>query len=207
MASGDATNPTWERELGGRVGRAIAGRRTQLLLTAASLAQRTAALGHPLSPATISRIEANERSGRIDLAELLVLAAALEIPPMLLLFPGFPDGSEPVLPGVTASSDAAARWLSGTEAVPGTVDAGTDRGLYATSSVNAGIALVESVNQARDLHLDEFRLRMDLDAEQDAHRAAEVRARLASGAERLQAARGEIEQARAGLWGEAGPPV
>ena len=144
---------TWELQLAGRIGRAVAARRTALLLTVAGLAERTAKLGHPISAQAIGRIEDNDRQGRLDIAELLILAAALEIPPMVLLFPGFPDDAEPVLPDVIAASDAAARWLSGTDAVPGTVDDDTDRGLYATSSVNAGIALVELVNDAQQLRL------------------------------------------------------
>ena len=90
-----------------------------------------------------------------------MLAAALETPPVLLLFPQFPDGSEEVLPGLIAGSDAATRWISGTDGLP--IDGDADRGLYATSDVYDGIALVESANATRERELDEFRRQIDSD--------------------------------------------
>lgn len=153
----------WELDLAGRVGRAVAGRRTTLLLTVDGLSERTRRLGYAIPGATIGKIEANARSGKLEIAELLVLAAALETPPVLLLFPQFPDGSEEVLPGVMAGSDAAARWISGTDGLPAPVDGDADRGLYATSDLYDGVALVESANETRERELDEFRRRIDSD--------------------------------------------
>ena len=191
----------WEADLAGRIGRAVAARRKQLLLTAASLSARTKKLGYPIAAAAIGKIETGERSGTLDAAELLVLAAALEIPPVLLLFPGFPDGTEQVLPGVTGASDSAVRWLSGTDGLPGPVDDESDRGLYATSGVNAGIALVELVNELRQRHVDDFALQIDADGEQDAARAEELGRRLAEGRQRLDGLPSEIAEARHQLWG------
>ena len=151
----------WELDLAGRVGRAVAGRRTALLLTADALSERTRKLGYAIPGATIGKIEANARSGKLEVAELLVLAAALETPPVLLLVPQCPDGSEEVLPGLIAGSDAAARWISGTDGLP--IDGDADRGLYATSDVYDGIALVESANATRERELDEFRRQIDSD--------------------------------------------
>lgn len=187
---------SWEAELGARIGRAVADRRTRMLMTVAALADRTAALGHPIARATISRIESGERPGTVDVAELLVLAAALEIPPVLLLFPGFPDGHDEVLPGLAAGSDAAVRWVCGTDGLPGAVDDGDDRGLYATSGPYAGTGLVEAVNELRDLRLTEFRRQIEADGDA----AAEARQR----AERLRA---DIDDGLRRLWGErAAPP-
>lgn len=179
----------WEADLAGRIGRAVAARRKQLLLTAASLSARTKKLGYPIAAAAIVKTENGERT--IDVAELLVVAAALEIPPVLLLFPGFPDSAEQVLPGVTGASESAVRWLSGTDGLPGPVDDESDRGLYATSGVNAGIALVELVNEMRQRHLDDFSLQ--LDGEHDSARAEIQR--------RLDALPDEIADARTELWG------
>ena len=195
----DGGTGAWESDLAARIGRAVAARRKQLLLTAASLSARTKKLGYPIVAATIGKIETGERM--IDVAELLVLAAALEIPPVLLLFPGFPDGTEQVLPGVTGASDSAVRWLSGTDGLPGPVDDESDRGLYATSGVNAGIALVELVNELRQRHVDDFALQIDADGEQDAARADELGRRLAEGRQRLDGLPSEIAEARHQLWG------
>lgn len=151
----------WELDLAARIGRAVASRRTTLLLTVDSLSERTKKLGYAISSATIGKIEDNARTGRLEVAELLVLAAALETPPVLLLFPEYPDGSEEVLPGLMAGSDAATRWISGMDGLP--IGGDDDRGLYATSSVYDGIALVESVNEARERQLDEFRVQMESD--------------------------------------------
>src|ERR1700756_3655468 len=89
----DQAAKEWQVELAGRVGAAIQARRKALRLTAQQLAQRTKELGYPVSRVAISKIEGNFRAGKLDVAELFVLAAALEIPPALLLFPDFPDGS------------------------------------------------------------------------------------------------------------------
>ena len=151
----------WELDLAARVGRAVAGRRTALLLTVDSLADRTKTLGHAISSATIGKIEDNARVGKLEVAELLVLAAALETPPVLLLFPEFPDGPAEVLPGLMTGSHAGARWVSGTDGLPAPVDGESDRGLYATPSTYDGIALVESANEARERDLDEFRAQIE----------------------------------------------
>ena len=206
MPQGEVGPGAWESGLGGRIGRAVAARRTQLLLTAASLSERTKGLGYPITAATIGRIESNERSGRFEIAELLILAAALEIPPALLLFPGFPDGGEQVLPHVSGSSDSAVRWLSGTDGLPGAVDDESDRGLYATPGVNAGTSLVESVNTVRQRRLEEFSLQIDLDGESDPHRVEELRRRLSRGQQDLEALPTEIENSLTELWGDGKRP-
>lgn len=151
----------WERDLAARIGRAVAARRTELLLTVDGVSERTKALGYAISSATIGKIEDNARAGKLELAELLVLAAALETPPVLLLFPEFPDGSAEVLPGLMTGSYAGARWVSGTDGLPASVDGESDRGLYATPSAYDGIALVESANEARERELDEFRAQIE----------------------------------------------
>jgi transcriptional regulator with XRE-family HTH domain len=133
----------WEIELADRVGKAVQVRRKAMKLTAQQLAQRTADLGYPVTRVAISKIETNKRAGKIDVAELIVLAKALEMPPVLLLYPGFPegydatvdetygplrsvqgdtgqdpytvtfDGDVETLPGRTESSRDAVLWFSG----------------------------------------------------------------------------------------------
>ena len=204
MPNPDENAPAWQADLAGRIGRAVASRRTKLLLTTASLSERTKKLSYPISSSVITKIETNERGGRIEVAELLVLAAALELPPMVLLFPSFPGGSEQILPGLTGTSEAGVRWVSGTDGLPGPVnsDSDSERGLYATSSLDAAINLVESVNEARELRLDEFRLEIEAGTEPDPRLAADARLRIGETRHRLHQVLADIEDGATGLWNE-----
>ncbi|OUC77278.1 helix-turn-helix domain-containing protein [Gordonia lacunae] len=91
MPNIDDDAKTWQLEQAGRVGEAVRQRRRALKLTAAALSERTRALGFPISRVAISKIESNTRAGKLDVAELIVMAAALEIAPVLLLYPGLLD--------------------------------------------------------------------------------------------------------------------
>ncbi|MCH9668944.1 MAG: helix-turn-helix domain-containing protein [Actinomycetia bacterium] len=92
MPNIDPVVKAWELDLAARLGQAVQTRRNALGLTAQQLAQRTADLGYPITRVAISKIEGNKRAGKVDVAELIVLAKALEMPPVLLLYPGFPEG-------------------------------------------------------------------------------------------------------------------
>jgi transcriptional regulator with XRE-family HTH domain len=76
------------------------------------LADETERLGYPISRATIANYESGRKKG-LDIAELLVLAAALQIPPLAILFPQLPNGTIEVLPGMETTSWNAAAWFSG----------------------------------------------------------------------------------------------
>jgi transcriptional regulator with XRE-family HTH domain len=84
MPNVDAGAKAWELELAGRIG-AVHVRRKALNLTAQQLAERTKNLGYPITRVAISKIEGNMRTGKIDVADLLVLAAALDLPTISLL--------------------------------------------------------------------------------------------------------------------------
>ena len=81
------------------------------------LADQTQRLGHPISRAAIANYESG-RKKTLDIAELLVLAAALRIPPLTLLFARLPDGPVELLPGVQTTSWDAAAWFSGEASSP-----------------------------------------------------------------------------------------
>ncbi|UVO13784.1 hypothetical protein NM962_06815 [Mycobacterium sp. SVM_VP21] len=113
MPSIDESAKAWQEQLAKRVGLAIRGQRVALGFTAQQLSEQTRDFGYPVSRAAISKIESNSRSGKVDLAELLVLAAALFTPPVALVFPGRYDDEIDVLPGLKTSQFDAAQWFSG----------------------------------------------------------------------------------------------
>lgn len=105
----------WSDELNRRMAAAIktarAGRSAQWL------ADETERLGHPISRAAIANYESGRKKG-LDVTELLVLAAALRIPPLTILFSELPDGPVEVLPSVQVTSWDAAAWFSGEAGSP-----------------------------------------------------------------------------------------
>lgn len=105
----------WRKDMAARVGNAVRTRRGELGMTAAALARRTAALGYPVSGVAIGKLENNHREGKFDLGELLVLAAALDIPPVALLFGGGPDEPVEMLPGQQVPVLGALAWFTGDE--------------------------------------------------------------------------------------------
>jgi transcriptional regulator with XRE-family HTH domain len=118
MPNVDAGAKAWELELAGRVGTAIQARRKQLNLTAQQLAERTKNLGYPISRVAISKIEGNMRAGKFDIAELVVLAEALQTSPLKLLFPDAPDHKVEALPGKpTTTLDAITRFIGDRELI------------------------------------------------------------------------------------------
>ena len=83
-------------------------------LSVAKLAERTGELGYPIGASVLTNFEAKRRGSRLDVAELLVLAAALDVAPLMLLFPGFPDGKVRPLPNYApGDSRSAIQWASG----------------------------------------------------------------------------------------------
>ena len=100
----------WADELHQRVAAAIKTARSGR--SAQWLADETERIGFPISRAQIANYESGRKKG-LDLTELLTLAAALRVPPVVLLFPDLPDGPVEVLPGVTVDSWDAAAWFSG----------------------------------------------------------------------------------------------
>lgn len=103
-------NHDWSDDLHRRVAAAI--KRARGGRSAQWLADETKRIGFPLSRAAIANYESGRKRG-LDLAELLVLAAALNVPPLVLLFPELPDGPVEGLPGITTKSWDAAAWFSG----------------------------------------------------------------------------------------------
>jgi transcriptional regulator with XRE-family HTH domain len=103
----------WADQVAQRVGAGIRKRRTEMGLSAAKLAERTAAIGYPISRSTIAKMEANARGGKIEVPELLALANVLEMPPVALLWWDAPDARAHILPRLDMTSGDGFSWTAG----------------------------------------------------------------------------------------------
>jgi hypothetical protein len=79
-------------------------------MSARELADATAALGYPITRSQIANYESERKQG-LDVAELLVIAAALDVAPLRLLFPDKPNRPVEELPNQPVpTSDAISRF-------------------------------------------------------------------------------------------------
>jgi transcriptional regulator with XRE-family HTH domain len=81
-------------------------------LSAQQLAERTRELGYHVPRSVIANLE-NDRRDTIGVGELLVLAAALDVPPTMLVTPVGIESSVEILPGVQVSPWKARGWILG----------------------------------------------------------------------------------------------
>ncbi|RIR89263.1 DNA-binding protein [Mycobacteroides abscessus] len=101
----------WAADLVKRVGRAMKESRGSR--SATWLSDRTAELGYRVPATVISKLDSGHRGSVLGVAELVVLAAALDMPPVALLYPALPDGDVELLPKVPTRSLNAVEWFSG----------------------------------------------------------------------------------------------
>ncbi|MFI6331898.1 helix-turn-helix domain-containing protein [Micromonospora chersina] len=81
-------------------------------ITYAEVSERLAELGRTIPVLGLSRMEKGDR--RVDLDDLVAIAAALRVPPIWLLFPAGRDQPDiEVLPGVRVPVEAALAWFTG----------------------------------------------------------------------------------------------
>jgi hypothetical protein len=135
----------WAEGLVRRVGLAVKKARGNK--SAKWLSDQTAALGYRVSPTVIAKLDSGHRGSVLSVAELLVLAAALDIPPGLLLFAGYPTSDVEFLPGRETSATAALDWFSGEGRLPLQRDR---EGKQRTAPPNAGIELVRLMRELHD---------------------------------------------------------
>ncbi|WP_231912711.1 helix-turn-helix transcriptional regulator, partial [Rhodococcus sp. EPR-157] len=114
---GSAAAREWAADTAKRIGGAVAHYRKKRDISAVELSSRTTDLGYPITRGTIAKIEGGHRGGKFDVVEVFILAAALEVPPALLMFPEFPDGPVSPVPTSDLSSFRAALWLVGEETI------------------------------------------------------------------------------------------
>ncbi|MBF4568512.1 helix-turn-helix transcriptional regulator [Plantibacter sp. VKM Ac-2880] len=139
---------TWTERIAAQVGQRVKAARESRVprMSAQSLADSTVRLGHEVKRSVISNLESGRR-GTVTLADVLVLAYALDVPPMLLMTPLGTDDACEVLPGRMESTWDAVEWISGHDPLPG------DR-----EERSAEWSLVTVFEQHRD-QLDLWRLR------------------------------------------------
>ncbi|WP_146085452.1 helix-turn-helix domain-containing protein [Rathayibacter sp. AY1C4] len=88
--------------------------RGQRGLSALALSRRTEALGHAIKRSVIAEMETGKRT-TVTLADILVLAAALEVPPMALILPIGHTNVIEILPNEHIGLTRALDWLDGTD--------------------------------------------------------------------------------------------
>jgi hypothetical protein len=81
-------------------------------MSAQALADRCVGLGFPLDRSVIAKLEAGNRQ-TITVPEVLVLARALRVPPLLLVTPVGHSEKVEILPDTEVDPWAAAKWLTG----------------------------------------------------------------------------------------------
>ena len=141
------TRQEWGKRVAATVGRQVAHYRTRRRveqgddgpvltdpMTLQQLSDRCGALGYPIARSVLSKLEKCHRQ-TITVDELLVLAQALDVPPVQLLFPVGREETVEALPGRHVDPWDAVKWFGGTSADPGNRNAEPpDRILY--SAVN-----------------------------------------------------------------------
>lgn len=100
--------------LGDHVARQLKRLREDKRMPYTELSQRLESLGHPIPVLGLRRIERGER--RVDVDELAALALALNVPPLLLLFPIEGRDSVRIAPQMVMPVWEAAQWFTAEEA-------------------------------------------------------------------------------------------
>ncbi len=131
--------------------------------SAQKLSDACAELGMEFPRTTLADLESGRRA-HISLAELLVLARALDIPPLWLIFPVGAEAETEVLPCQRRASFRAAQWFSGEGPFPGPDDADT---VTVTGPRNSGPAWPLALYRAHDRAFEEEMRAMTLARDMD----------------------------------------
>ena len=103
---------TWEVEHTRRIGAEVQRLRKAAKQSAQWLSDRTEQLGLKITRQAITDLE-NGRRRFVTTAELVILAVALDTPPVCLVYPGPYDSSLEIIPGRRGTEFDAAQWFSG----------------------------------------------------------------------------------------------
>jgi transcriptional regulator with XRE-family HTH domain len=121
------TQTPWAARVTGAIAAEIRQRRKARGMSAEDLAAACADVGMPIPRSTLADLE-NGRRASISVAEWLAIAAALDVPPVMLLCPVGSAETAEVLPGTDAPAFRAAQWVAGEAPLrhPGRADVLTD---------------------------------------------------------------------------------
>lgn len=111
MTNGQRGGDDWAAELVRRVG--LAAKEARKGKSAAWLSDRTTELGYRIPPTVIAKLDSGHRGSVLYVAELLILAAALGVPPLALLFPDITSPEIDVLPAKPVPEYSALAWFIG----------------------------------------------------------------------------------------------
>lgn len=105
------SNESWVENLAKQIGKGIDSARGKH--SDQWIADRTAMLGHPMSRTAISEYRRGKRK-IVPVTDLFVIAAALGVPPVALLFPGLPDARSELIPATDKPvAFDALQWVTG----------------------------------------------------------------------------------------------
>jgi transcriptional regulator with XRE-family HTH domain len=107
----------WSVRVTRGIGQRVAFYRNRADLTASMLSARCAELGLPMDRNVLAKLENGHRNS-VTVDEVCVLAAALGVPPVMLLFGVGTEETAEILPGEHVPSFAAAEWFAGTAPRP-----------------------------------------------------------------------------------------
>jgi transcriptional regulator with XRE-family HTH domain len=106
------SEPNWPRHVTGIVATEMRRWREKRGLSAQQLSERTRELGYQVPRSVIANLE-NNRRDTVSVAELLILAAALDVPPTMLITAVGLEESIEILPTVSTTTWRARGWLLG----------------------------------------------------------------------------------------------
>lgn len=187
------TSETWRSTIGKGVAAEIRQQRKNRGLSVQELSDACTALGSPVTYSTLVNLE-NGRRISIDLADLLLIAKVLDLPPISLIFPPRAESTVESLPGRTEHPWEALAWFAGetprrTAAPEGTPQADLDAMRAHSVAVHAALVSSEeaarrrriaatSLDQARSAELGTVAEQFETLARQDWHQLRGVRATL-----------------------------
>jgi transcriptional regulator with XRE-family HTH domain len=101
------------------VAKRVSELRKERRLTAAQLAERMTEAGIPWNRNVVAKLETDRREN-VSVAELLALAAVLDVAPVHLLIPTEGDVAYQVTPALAVEAGQARAWVRGFAGLPGT---------------------------------------------------------------------------------------
>lgn len=203
---------SWAARLTRSVANQVHRQRKAREWSAQKLSDACAELGMEFPRSTLADLESGRRA-HISVAELLVLARALNVPPVVLLVPVGAEASAEILPGASRPPFRAAQWITGEAPFPGEDGEAYLRGIAADWRAASGGALELYRAYEREVTAEADKLRRALGLDERAASAGEdERAFIAAAAAALRREAGEHRasaeriRARAEAEGIAFPP-